>query len=79
MTGAGRSSGSATARAAGTPVVALAGQVRLDAAEVARGGLALARAVAHDGASLAASLAAPGPALAATASAVAASWAPQRA
>jgi len=66
----------ACAASAGTPVVAVAGQVRLDAQQVADGGLALARAVAHDEASLAASLASPGPALAAAVSEVAASWAP---
>jgi len=65
----------ACAASAGTPVVAVAGQVRLDAQQVADGGLALARAVAHDEASLAASLASPGPALAAAVSEVAASWA----
>ncbi|MGQ7296326.1 glycerate kinase [Quadrisphaera sp. KR29] len=63
------------AAAAGAPVLAVAGQVRLDAAQAAAGGLALARAVVEDPRELEASLAAPGPALSARTAQVAARWA----
>ncbi|TNM68321.1 glycerate kinase [Streptomyces sp. NP160] len=66
------------AAGAGVPVVVVAGQVRLDAAQAAAGGLALARAVVERPEELEASLAAPGPALAARTAQVALTW-PQRA
>ncbi|TXR52772.1 glycerate kinase [Quadrisphaera setariae] len=64
--------------AAGTPVVVVAGQVRLDAALVAAGGLALAQAVVEHPRELEASLAAPASALAARTAQVALTW-PRRA
>lgn len=59
---------------AGVPVVVVAGQVRLDAAQAAAGGLALARAVVERPGELEASLAAPGPALSARTAQVALTW-----
>lgn len=61
--------------AAGVPVVVVAGQVRLDGAQAAAGGIALARAVVEHPRELEASLAAPGPALSARTAQVAAGWA----
>ncbi|PWJ49864.1 glycerate kinase [Quadrisphaera granulorum] len=63
----------------GTPVVAVAGQVRLDVAQAVGAGLALVHAVVEDAAhhpgELERSLASPGPALAAATAEAAAQWA----